>query len=115
VRLAGILGFSDSGSSGLGTDRQSYADQVSYLDSRLSETVDAILAAARRPPVIILMSDHGSRIGTAVVGPDTSDEGLDTFFAALTPGHPGLFGEEPTPLLVFDRLLSVYVGVASTP
>lgn len=36
-----------------------YADQVSYLNKRLAETVDRILAGSDTPPVIILQGDHG--------------------------------------------------------
>jgi len=97
------------------TQRQAYADQVTYLNRRLTETVDAILAAAKAPPVIILMSDHGSRIGAASGDPGDSDESHDTLFAALTPGFPKLYGDSPTPLIVFERLLSAYGGARSIP
>jgi hypothetical protein len=36
-----------------------YGDQVTYLNSRLLESVDAILAASRTPPIIIIQGDHG--------------------------------------------------------
>lgn len=36
-----------------------YVDQVAYLNKRLTETVDRILAGSEVPPVIILQGDHG--------------------------------------------------------
>ncbi len=40
--------------------RDGYRDQVLWLDRQLDEVIDAILAHARTPPVVILQSDHGS-------------------------------------------------------
>ena len=39
--------------------RRRYAAQATYIMRRLAETVDAIIAASPRPPVIIVQSDHG--------------------------------------------------------
>lgn len=36
-----------------------YGDQVTYLNSRLLETVDEILAGSQTPPIIIIQGDHG--------------------------------------------------------
>jgi hypothetical protein len=38
---------------------EDYLDQIRYLNTRLEEVVDAILATSARRPVIILQSDHG--------------------------------------------------------
>ncbi len=40
--------------------RRLYADQVTYLSKRVEETVAAIIAESRVPPVIIVCSDHGT-------------------------------------------------------
>ena len=39
--------------------RQYYADEVVYLNKKLRDTIDGILANSARPPVIILQGDHG--------------------------------------------------------
>jgi hypothetical protein len=44
----------------LATSRQQYVDQVTYLNSRMQEVIDHILANSKNPPIIILHSDHGS-------------------------------------------------------
>lgn len=41
------------------TYRQGYTNQVSYLNRKLIQMVDAILARSSRPPVIIIQGDHG--------------------------------------------------------
>jgi hypothetical protein len=38
---------------------QGFRDQVAYLDQRMLEIVDAILADSERPPVILIQGDHG--------------------------------------------------------
>ena len=46
--------------------------------------------------VVIIMSDHGGRLG--LKGPGLADdlEQVHNFFAARTPGQQGLFGDAPT-------------------
>jgi len=39
--------------------RTGYASQVQFVNRRLEETIDALLANSETPPVIILQSDHG--------------------------------------------------------
>jgi hypothetical protein len=55
------------------------------------------------------MSDHGSR-GFAAENPD---EMLLNFFASATPGVPGLFPEDATPINVFPRLFGAYLDEES--
>jgi len=38
---------------------QGFSDQVTYLNGRMLEIVDAILADSERPPVILIQGDHG--------------------------------------------------------
>ncbi len=39
-----------------------YIGQLQYVNKRVIQAVDAILQQSRRPPVIILQGDHGSRM-----------------------------------------------------
>ncbi len=41
------------------TRRESYVDQVIYLNREVTRTIDAILAKSTVPPIIIVQSDHG--------------------------------------------------------
>ncbi len=95
-----------------------YAGQVTWLADKLRETVDGILASSRRPPVILIMGDHGpaqrwiaswrATGSFATSDPEVLRERLSIFLALLMP--PGEGGEaypELTPVnifpLVFER------------
>jgi hypothetical protein len=80
--------------------------QISYINGRVLAAVDALLAHAKHPPVIVIFSDHGSRLN-----PNDPREMLRNLFAAYTPGHPGMFGDDAMPVTVFPRLLRAYLGL----
>jgi hypothetical protein len=42
--------------------RQGYIDQLRYINKRTLEAIDQIIRQSKRPPVIILQGDHGSRM-----------------------------------------------------
>jgi hypothetical protein len=42
--------------------RDKYVDQLVYMNQRVEGTVDAILASAPKPPIIVVMSDHGPQL-----------------------------------------------------
>ena len=92
--------------------QQGYTAGLEYLNSRVIHAVDAINAQSTVPPIIIIFSDHGSEShlnwGNALLS--DMDERFSNFFAAATPGAPGLFGEHPTPVNTFPVLLNHYLG-----
>jgi hypothetical protein len=75
-----------------------YLAQLEYTNAQMLALADSLPPEA----VVVLMADHGSRY--------TSDarERVRVFLAARTPGHPRLFGDAPTPLRWFPRLLNTY-------
>ena len=78
------------------------AGQLQVLNARLLETIDRVVD--RHPDaVIVLFSDHGGRTSTADL-----DEWHRSFLAARTPGHPGLFSDEPRRDTIIRTLLSTY-------
>ena len=86
-----------------------YRDQAAYVDKRTIAAVDGILKSARRPTVIVLLSDHGSRMehaGATSHSPETNCN----FFAARTPGQTDLFGASPTPVNVFPTIFDTYLA-----
>ena len=86
-----------------------YRDQAAYVDKRTIAAVDGILKSARRPTVIVLLSDHGSRMehaGATSHSPETNYN----FFAARTPGQTDLFGASPTPVNVFPTIFDTYLA-----
>jgi hypothetical protein len=87
-----------------------YVGQVQYANAHVLTVVDSILGAARRPTVVVLMSDHGSRMFTPAGSEWMSPEANRNFFAALTPEHPNLFGQSPSPVNLFRLLFDAYLG-----
>lgn len=91
--------------------RAAYVGQVAYVNSHVLPVLDALTTSPRRPTVVILMSDHGSRLDTSAGSSVMSPEADRNFFATLTPGHRGLFGDSPTPVNLFPNLLNAYLGM----
>jgi hypothetical protein len=91
--------------------RAAYVGQVAYLNRQVLPVVDALTSSTRRPTVVVLMSDHGSRMDTPAGSSVLSPEADRNFFATLTPGHRGLFGDSPTPVNLFPHLLNAYLGM----
>jgi hypothetical protein len=90
-----------------------YVGQVEYLNGRVIETVDRILAGSPEPPVIILLSDHGSGSGLDWLDLDHSDldERSANLFAAYTPGRSHVFPDDISLVNVFGTLLGAYFEV----
>jgi hypothetical protein len=87
-----------------------YAAQVEHVDALALEVVGGIVASAAVPPVILLLSDHGSAAGLDwedVAGSDL-DERTANLFAAFTPGYSEVFPDDVTLVNVFGRLFSAY-------
>ena len=89
-----------------------YMAQLRYLNGRALEAAEVL---AKRPdqPVVIVFSDHGSEARLDWTDGEESDlaERFGTLFAARTPGHPGLYDCNVTPIEIFPRLLNAYFGM----
>jgi hypothetical protein len=85
-----------------------YVGQSAYLGKRALAAVEAIQKASARPPVILLISDHGSSLDVTAANPE---QRLRNLFAASTPGHPGLFANDLTLIGVFPTLFDAYYRV----
>lgn len=57
------------------TDRDSYVDQVVYINREVTRAIDAILAKSTVPPIIIVQADHGP--GFCSAKPDSTDPEAD--------------------------------------
>jgi hypothetical protein len=79
------------------------AGQVNHLNRLVVDTVSEILAASERPPVIIVFSDHGHRHDW-----DDHDEMLRSLLLTHTPGEPGLFPDDASPINVIPRIANAY-------
>ncbi len=74
--------------------------------------IDALRAAADRPPVIVVFSDHGTDIGFEPDDPLSHDldSRTSSFLATLTPAHPELFQAPTTPINIIGTLTNAYMG-----
>ena len=89
--------------------------QATHIADMTVATIDKILAASARPPVIVVFSDHGPAAGFSTITPLDSDLEVraSSFMGALTPEHAGLFTSvRPTPVNVFGTLFNAYLGTA---
>ena len=87
-----------------------YREQAIYTDARVAQMVDQILARSARPPVIVLIGDHGPRSGMRP-DPDASNlpECMSNLTAVLLPGKDaqGLY-PQITPVNLFRVVLDDY-------
>jgi hypothetical protein len=101
--------FDGSDAAGFGmTEAQfaaAYAEEITYLNSRVLGAVRALeTAPARADPVIVIMSDHGFTYDLADV-----QGRLSNFFVAYTPQAPGLLADAPL-VNVMPILLNRFLG-----
>jgi Sulfatase len=87
---------------------EGYVGQSAYLGQRTRAAVEAIQRSSARPPVILVISDHGSSLDVTAANPE---QRLRNLFAAYTPGHPGLFARDLTLIGVFPTLFKAYFDV----
>jgi len=104
----------DSDGQSRDVQRDEYAAQIGYLNGQVLAALDDALARLDRNSVVILWSDHGSRIDLDTDPQLSMQEYVSNFFAARTPGHPRLFGDSPTLVNTLPTLFDTYLG-ASTP
>lgn len=98
-------------------ERARYGAQVSHIEALAVPVVDDILAGATYPPIILILSDHGSGAGLVwenLKGSDL-DERTANLFAAYTPGRSGVFPSDISLVNVFGLLFEAYFGRAYTP
>jgi hypothetical protein len=89
------------------------AGQVTCAEKLGVQMVDGILAGASSSAVIIVFGDHGpeTRLDWFAPKPGPIRERIANFFAARTPGHPGLFPDDITLVNVLPDLFRPYFGV----
>jgi hypothetical protein len=87
------------------------AEQISYLNRRVLQAVEAIVVADPEA-VIVIFSDHGSgiRVDVGYGGPTDVDLRTANLLAVLSPGHPDLIDDRSTLVNVLPRILRAYGG-----
>ncbi len=94
-----------------------YRAQLPYLNGRVLDAIDAIVAASSVPPVVVLIADHGSAsaVNWNVTQPGDADparllERTGTLFAALTPELADVFPDDISPADILRLLFDAYLG-----
>jgi Sulfatase len=76
--------------------RAYYSPQAQFIDGQLSGVIDEILANSAKPPIIVLISDHGPRSEVNWLTSDPKDSNLRECLSNLTaiylPPRPGFAG-----------------------
>jgi hypothetical protein len=81
-------------------------DQIRYLNDLVLDVVPRIIVDSKRPPVVVVFSDHGLRHDLA-----DRHERLRNLFLSYTPDHAGLFANDTTLVNVIPTILEAYVGI----
>ncbi len=84
-----------------------YAGQSTYLGRRTLAAIDRVLSSSSMPPVIYVVSDHGSSLDVTLENAETR---LRNLFAAYTPGRAGLHPDDATLVNLFPVLFDSYFG-----
>lgn len=88
-----------------------YRQQLLFLDSNLKDTIEHIIAASERPPVIILQADHGPGLEVDLWCPEKTnmEERMAIFNAYYLPGvNAGTIPGDITPVNSFRVVFNSY-------
>lgn len=91
--------------------RQRYVEQLQFVNDRILQVVDAILANSSLPPVIILQSDHGSALSVSLTSSQATcvRERFSAFAAYSLPNvDPGKVPSDMAAVNVFRLILNEY-------
>ena len=69
-------------------DRKAYVDQLVFVSRKAEEAIDRLIADSHRPPVILLLSDHGPNLRRGISGADYIRLRLANLSAVRLPGAP---------------------------
>lgn len=90
-------------------DRSSYLDQLLFMNRRIDEVIGRLIAESPRPPVIILMSDHGPNLKENLAIADERRIRLGNMTAMYLPGAPAdLLPADATPVNHLRRVFNFY-------
>jgi hypothetical protein len=103
---------------------EGYAGQATWVAGKLRQTVDGILAASRRPPVILIMGDHGPASrwidywhrtrSFETTDPGIVSERLAIFLALHMPaGQGGEMYDDMSPINIFPLIFERCFGEAA--
>ena len=88
-----------------------YINQLQYINHKLDKTIDSILDRSETPPIIIIMSDHGSRLYRDFSNSENTciSEANSNFMAFYLPGmKPDDIPSDLTSVNVFRLIFNNY-------
>ena len=83
--------------------QRGYLGQLTYLNTKVLDAVDTILAESETPPIIILQGDHGAWM-------QPKDRRMWIFNAYYLPGHEDELYPTITPVNTFRLIFNAYFG-----
>jgi hypothetical protein len=90
-------------------DRASYVEQLRYVNRRVEGVVDRLIEDSPRPPVIVLVSDHGPNLRQGMHRPEERHIRLSNLTAMYLPGAPpGYLPADATPVNHLRRVFNLY-------
>lgn len=91
---------------------KNYTGEVEYINKRLKKTVDLILANSTEPPIIIIQSDHGSRLELDWLDADNTNfqEAFSILSAFYLPNTNAQVPEGISPVNTFRFIFNTYFG-----
>ena len=97
-------------------EKESYIDQLVFVNQQILRAVDRILETSPRPPIIIIQSDHGPNLTKGLTEDEKVRVRLANFAAYLLPGAPpDLIPGDTSPVNQFRILFSHYFGAELPP
>lgn len=98
----------------LWSQKEPYLEQLEYMNKRIGEVVERLVADSAVPPIIVLQSDHGPSLH-AHEGPEQRRIRFANLSAVRLPGAPaGWLPDDTTAVNLFPRLLNQAFGGALT-
>ena len=96
-------------------DREAYVEQLQYVNRRIGEVVDRLITTRPRPPVILLVSDHGPNLRQGMNADEERHVRLSNLTAMYLPGAPaGYLPPTRRPVNHLRRVFNLYFD-ASLP
>jgi hypothetical protein len=90
-----------------------YKDQIIFLNGQMEKVVDEILKNSKRPPIIMILGDHGPRSELVWEKPEETNmnECMSILSAYRLPNHADrLLYPQITPVNIFRIIFSYYFG-----
>jgi hypothetical protein len=93
-------------------DRRAYGEQLAYVNKKVTDLVEAILAQSERAPIIIIQSDHGPNLQDGLSEDEQKAVRFANLAAFLLPNAPqDLIPPNVTPVNQFRLIFNHYFAV----